>query len=114
MTSRRGLGTTMCLIGATAISVANTPVAAQSKQACDAFARNYAANASRQGKVLGGTFMGTVVGLGIGAATGGAALGVAAAVGGSIGAVGGSAARANDYNTAYARAFSDCMSGRTR
>ena len=91
-----------------------TPAAAQSRQACEVFARNYAANASRQGKMLGGAFMGTIVGLGIAAATGGAALPAAAAIGGSIGAVGGSASRVHDSNTAYARAFSDCMAGRIR
>jgi hypothetical protein len=42
---------------------------------CDSFARDYAANASRQGQVLGGAAKGSLLGLGIGAIAGASGVG---------------------------------------
>src|SRR5262245_21281186 len=50
---------------------------AASSRACDAFARDYARNASRQGQVVRRGVFGGLLGLGVGAATGGAAAGAA-------------------------------------
>jgi hypothetical protein len=98
----------LVLIGAFA-----TPVRAQQSQiACDAFARNYAQQASRQGKVIGGGVVGSLIGLGIGAATGGAAVG--AAIGGGVGVIGGGAQRRKDAERIYRAAYNDCMAGRIR
>src|SRR5215510_7287562 len=46
---------------------------AASSRACDAFARDYARNANRQGQVVRRGVFGGLLGLGVGAATGGAA-----------------------------------------
>jgi hypothetical protein len=86
--------------------------AQQSATACDAYARNYAQHASRQGKVIGGGVVGSIIGLGIGAATG--AAGVGAAIGGGIGAIGGGARRQQDAERMYRAAYQDCMAGRVR
>jgi hypothetical protein len=85
---------------------------AQSQTACDAYARNYAQNASRQGQVIGRGAVGSLVGLGIGAAFGGAAIG--AAVGGGLGVVSGGARRAQTADQIYRAAFADCMAGKVR
>lgn len=80
--------------------------------ACDAFARNYAQNQSRQGQVLRGTAGGSLLGAGIGAIAGGAAVG--AAVGAGIGLIGGGARRQETANRIYHAAYQDCMAGRIR
>ena len=79
---------------------------------CDAYARNYAANASRQGQVLRGGAVGSLVGLGIGSITG--AAGAGAAIGAGIGAIGGGVRRTATADRMYNAAFDDCMSGRLR
>src|SRR4051795_908146 len=56
------------------LAFSNPAVAAQSARVCDAYARNYATNASRQGQVLGRGAVGSALGAGIGAAFGGAAV----------------------------------------
>jgi len=80
--------------------------------ACDAFARDYAANASRRGQVLGGAATGSLLGLGIGALAG--ASGVGAAVGATVGFIGGGARRHSDAQRMYNVAYQDCMAGRIR
>jgi len=85
---------------------------AQSATACDAYARDYARRASRQGQVLGSGAVGSLVGAGIGAAFGGAAVG--AAIGGGLGLVGGGARRQQTADQMYRAAYQDCMSGRVR
>ena len=87
-------------------------VHAQSAKVCDAFARNYAESASRQGRVIGRGAAGSAVGAGIGAAFGGAAAG--AAIGGGLGLVAGSARRQQTIDQMYRAAFNDCMAGRIR
>jgi hypothetical protein len=85
---------------------------AASATVCDAYARNYARDASRQGQVLGRGAVGSLIGLGIGAATGGAAVG--AAIGGGVGVISGGARRQNTADRMYQAAFQDCMAGRVR
>src|SRR6476646_10689712 len=63
------------------------PTHAASSRACDAWAREHARNASRQGQVVRRGLFGGLLGVGIGAATGGAAAG--AAIGGGVGGVSG-------------------------
>lgn len=83
-----------------------------SSRACDAFARDYARNASRQGQVVRRGALGGLLGLGIGAATGGAAAG--AAIGGGVGVVSGGRARQRTADKIYWAAYRDCMAGRIR
>ena len=90
----------------------DTVSSAPSAMACDSYARNYAASASRQGQVLGGAAKGSLLGLGIGAIAG--ASGVGAAVGATIGAIGGGARRQATAQRMYDVAYQDCMAGRTR
>jgi hypothetical protein len=84
----------------------------QSSTACDAFARNYAHNASRQGQVLGRGAMGGLLGGGIGAIAG--AAGAGAVIGAGIGMIGGGARRGADAERIYRAAYQDCMAGRIR
>ena len=86
--------------------------AAPSAVACDSYARDYAASASRQGQVLGGAAKGSLLGLGIGALAG--ASGVGAAVGATVGAIGGGARRQGTAQRMYNAAYQDCMAGRAR
>ena len=88
------------------------PVQAASASLCDAYARDFARQAGRQGQVVGGAARGSLLGLGIGAIAGGA--GVGAAVGAGIGAIGGGARRHNTTDRIYQAAFQDCMAGRVR
>ena len=88
------------------------PAHAASSRACDAFARDYARNASRQGQVVRRGALGGLLGLGIGAATGGAAAG--AAIGGGVGALSGGHARQRTADKIYWAAYRDCMAGRIR
>jgi len=80
--------------------------------ACDAYARNYAQNTSRQGQVLRGGAVGSLIGLGIGSITG--AGGAGAAIGAGIGAIGGGIRRGASADRTYNAAYQDCMSGRIR
>ena len=79
---------------------------------CDSFARDYAANTSRQGQVLGGAAKGSLLGLGIGALAG--ASGVGAAIGATVGAIGGGTRRQSTGQRMYEVAYQDCMAGRIR
>jgi hypothetical protein len=83
-----------------------------SSRACDAFARDYARNASRQGQVVRRGVLGGLLCVGIGAATGGAAAG--AAIGGGVGALSGGRARQRTADKIYWAAYRDCMAGRIR
>jgi hypothetical protein len=85
---------------------------AASSRACDAFARDYARNASRQGQVVRRGVFGGLLGLGVGAATGGAAAG--AAIGGAVGSASGGMARQRTADKIYWAAYRDCVAGRVR
>jgi hypothetical protein len=89
-----------------------TTAAAQSARACDAWARDYARHASRQGQVLGRGAVGSAMGAGIGAAFGNAGRG--AAIGGGVGLISGGARRQQTFDMIYQAAFRDCMAGRVR
>ena len=52
------------------IGVYSHGASASSATVCDAYARNYATQTSRQGQIVGGAFVGSLIGLGIVAATG--------------------------------------------
>jgi hypothetical protein len=86
------------------------PAIAASSRACDAFARQYARDASRQGQVVRRGLLGGL--LGVGAAAGGA--GAGAAVGGGVGALSGAHARQRKEDKIYRAAYRDCMAGRLR
>jgi hypothetical protein len=75
-------GKTAFVLGLMLSVVGAGGVRAQSATACDAYARSYANDASRQGQILRGGAKGGLVGLGIGAIAGGA--GVGAAIGGGL------------------------------
>lgn len=98
--------------GLLAVLVFGNPAAAQSARACDAWARDYAAHASRQGQVLGRGAIGAGLGAGIGAAFGGA--GAGAAIGGGLGLVSGGVRRQQTFDQIHRAAFQDCMAGRAR
>jgi len=98
----------MLVTGTLNSTVAN----AQSATVCDAYARNYSQNGSRQGQVLGIGAIGSLVGAGIGAAFGGPAIG--AAIGGGLGLIGGGSQRKKTANRMYNAAYQDCMAGRVR
>jgi hypothetical protein len=98
-------------IGLLAISAPqHQAYAAPSSRASDAWAREYARNASRQGQVLKRGMFGGLLGLGIGAATGGAAAG--AAIGAGVGAGSGAIRRGRTFDQIHAAAYRDCMRGR--
>jgi hypothetical protein len=94
------------LMGSTYVEMAE----AASATACDAYARQYANNASRQGQVLRGGAVGTLAGAGVGAIFG--AAGIGAAVVGSLGVIGGGRNRRDAAQQMYQAAFQDCMAGR--
>lgn len=101
---------------AAVLLLASMPVevfaAPPSSRVCDAWARDYARAASRQGQTVRRGLLGGVIGLGIGAATGGAAAG--AAIGGGVGAISGGAQRQRTFDQIYAAAYRDCMRGKAR
>jgi hypothetical protein len=108
----RAIFVSLNAFGLLAASVFSSPAAAQSARACDAWARDYAAHASRQGQVLGRGAVGAGLGAGIGAAFGGP--GVGAAIGGGLGLVSGGARRQQTFDQIHRAAFQDCMAGRAR
>ena len=111
--TRRVVYAFLSAFGMLATSAFSSPAtAAPSARACDAWARNYATHASRQGQVLGRGAVGAGLGAGIGAAFGGPAAG--AAIGGGIGMVSGGARRQQTFDRIYNAAFQDCMAGRVR
>ena len=85
---------------------------AASSRVCDAWARDYATNASRQGQTVRRGLFGGLLGAGIGAAAGGA--GAGAAIGGGVGALSGAHARQRTADKIYWAAYRDCMAGRVR
>jgi hypothetical protein len=92
-----------------AVSVSSHNTYAASSRACDAFARDYARNASRQGYVVRRGLLGGLIG---GVATGGAAAGVA--VGTGVGLFSGDRKRQRRAEKIYRAAYRDCMAGRIR
>lgn len=88
------------------------PSGAASSRVCDAWARDYARTASRQGQTVRRGLFGGLLGAGIGAAAGGAAAG--AAIGGGVGALSGAHARQRTADKIYWAAYRDCMAGRVR
>jgi hypothetical protein len=106
---RTGMAASVALLLA---ALSFVPAHAASSRACDAWARDYARNASRQGQVVRRGTFGALVGLGIGAATGGPAAG--AAIGGGVGALSGTHARQRTADQIYWAAYRDCMAGRVR
>jgi len=96
------------------IGVYSHGASATSATVCDAYARNYATQTSRQGQIVGGAFVGSLIGLGIVAATGGTALLGGALVGAGIGGMAGGTVRNDTANTIYRAAYNDCRAGRIR
>jgi hypothetical protein len=94
------------IVGSTFADIAE----AASAKACDAYARDYANNASRQGQILRGGAVGTLAGAGVGAIFG--AAGIGAAVVGGLGVIGGGRDRRETARGMYQAAYQDCMAGR--
>jgi outer membrane lipoprotein SlyB len=92
--------------------VAEAQSSKPSARVCDSYARDYAENGSRQGRVIGGAAKGSLLGAGIGAIAGGA--GTGAAIGAVVGTIGGGARRRSDADRMYHAAYQDCMAGRVR
>jgi hypothetical protein len=102
----RTVGAWMCtglIVGSTFVQTAE----AASAKACDAYAREYANNGSRQGQVLRGGAVGTLAGAGVGALFG--AAGIGAAVVGGLGVIGGGRDRRETARGMYQAAYHDCM-----
>jgi hypothetical protein len=104
----RSLAIFMCALTVAVLASRDNTYAASSK-ACNAFARDYARNASRQGYVVRRGLLGGIVG---GVATGGAAAGVA--VGTGVGLFSGDRKRQRQAEKIYRAAYRDCMAGRIR
>jgi hypothetical protein len=98
----------MCTLAIAVSASLDTTSAAPSSRACDAFARDYARNASRQGHVVRRGLLGGLIG---GVATGSAA---GAAVGTGVGLVSGDRKRQRQAEKIYRAAYRDCMAGRVR
>ena len=108
----RVIGVFLGVFGLLVALAPDNPAAAQSARACDAWARDYADRASRQGQVLGRGALGAGLGAGIGAAFGNA--GAGAAIGGGVGLISGGARRQQTFDQIHRAAFQDCMTGRAR
>jgi hypothetical protein len=107
------IATSLCVLTFVLAAVPGSePVYAASAMACDAFARDYARHASRQGQVVRHGLFGGLLGAGNGAAAGGA--GAGAAIGGGVGLLSGKHARQRQADKMYHAAFRDCMVGRVR
>ena len=102
----------VCALALLMLVPCSEPVHATSAMACDAFARDYARHASRQGQVARRGLFGGLLGAGVGAAAGGA--GAGAAIGGGVGLLSGKHARQRQADKMYHAAFRDCMAGRVR
>ena len=102
----------VCAFATLALLAQGLPASAASSRACDAFARDYARNASRQGQVVRQGSIGALLGLGIGAIAGHP--GAGAAIGAGAGTISGGATRSRDYDHIYRAAYRDCMAGRVR
>lgn len=89
---------------------------AQSRRACDNYARDYANQNTRTGgNVVGGAVGGAVIGGIIGGVTGGGKrIGQGAAIGGGVGAAGGLGKSSVDWDRHYRRAYNRCMRGEVR
>ena len=108
----RSVSILLCALVLSASALFFATAHAASSRACDAFARDYARNASRQGQVVRRGALGGLLGLGIGAAAGGA--GAGAAIGSGVGALSGGRARQRTADKIYWAAYRDCMAGRIR
>ena len=96
------------LISAT--SIADAARARPSAAECDAYARNYAHDESRQGQILGATGFGSLGGFALGSIW--AASGIGAAIGAGVGLMVGLIVRSTDAGQIYEVAYRECMSGR--
>jgi hypothetical protein len=93
-----------------ATSMADARRTRPSAAECDAYARNYARDESRQGQILGATGLGSLGGFALGSIW--AASGVGAAIGAGVGLIGGLLIRSDDAGQIYNVAYRDCMAGR--
>jgi len=100
--------TALLLISAT--SVADAKRIRPSAAECDAYARNYARDESRQGQILGATGLGSLGGFALGSIW--AASGIGAAIGAGVGLVAGLLVRSTDAGQIYNVAYRECKSGR--
>jgi H+/Cl- antiporter ClcA len=110
--NRKSISISLCALALLVSAPYDEAAQAASSRACDAYARDYARNASRQGQVVRRGALGGLLGLGIGAAAGGA--GAGAAIGGGVGALSGGRARQRTADKIYWAAYRDCMAGRIR
>ena len=106
------------LIGAMALAAAGaftTEAVAQSRAACESYARDYANDVvPTGGNVVGGAAAGAITGAIIGGIIGGGrGAGTGAAIGGGAGALGGAGHSSAQWNRAYRSAYNDCMSRRS-
>lgn len=95
-----------------AMSVADARRSRPSAAECDAYARSYARDESRQGQILGSTGLGSLGGFAIGSIW--AASGVGAAIGAGVGLIAGLLVRTTDADLIYSEAYRDCMARRVR
>lgn len=91
-------------------SVADAKRTRHSAAECDAYARNYARDESRQGQIFGATGLGSLGGFALGSIW--AASGVGAAIGAGVGLIAGLLIRTEDAGQIYNVAFRECMAGR--
>ena len=110
--NRKSISISLCALALLVSAPYDEAAQAASSRACDAYARDNARNASRQGQVVRRGALGGLLGLGIGAAAGGA--GAGAAIGGGVGALSGGRARQRTADKIYWAAYRDCMAGRIR
>ena len=95
-----------------AVSGADAKRSRPSAAECDAYARSYARDESRQGQILGATGLGSLGGFALGSIW--AASGIGAAIGAGVGLIGGLIVRSDDAGQIYRVAYGDCMAGRVR
>jgi len=94
----------------TATSLADARRARPTSAECDAYARNYSWDASRQGQVLGMTGLSSLGGFALGSIW--AASGIGAAIGAGVGLIAGLLVRTDDAGQIYGTAYRECMAGR--
>src|SRR5262245_19578962 len=83
----KSLAIVSCVLAILGSDFQSPAFAAPSSRACDAYARNYAQNASRQGQVVRRGVLGGLLGAGVGSAAGSTRTG--AAVGAGVGVLSG-------------------------
>jgi hypothetical protein len=109
---RPNLTISICLGAMILISATSMADAARSRRSaaeCDAYARNYARDQSRQGQILGATGLGSLGGFALGSIW--AASGIGAAIGAGVGLVAGILFRTDDAGQIYNVAYRECLSG---